>query len=125
MADHSLRFPPFTPPNTFMCCLCFELTKVEDAYVNDDGEAEDVCKPCAERDSIAAFCIELTRMLGHPFYASDCYRKCMECGNVYMTAADLIEADRIFWNNYAFDQPPASHVDANNILSCPRCTHDF
>lgn len=33
------------------CCLCFKPLRPEECYVREDGVKEDVCVPCAERES--------------------------------------------------------------------------
>ena len=40
---------PVCPDNSFMCCLCFDKVKVEDAY--NDGETKwDMCIPCGIKE---------------------------------------------------------------------------
>lgn len=38
------------PDGTFMCCICFEKARVEEAHVQDDGTRIDVCSECAAKE---------------------------------------------------------------------------
>lgn len=42
------HFGVVCPDGKVMCCLCFHRFAQEDLNVREDGEKEDVCKPCAE-----------------------------------------------------------------------------
>lgn len=35
-----------TPPNMFMCTLCFDIFDVRDAWVDDEGDPWNICVPC-------------------------------------------------------------------------------
>lgn len=56
----------------------------------------------------------------------DVYRVCFECGHVYGTAADLVDA----YNAAVGTTPPVGRVqmdedDADKIFFCQHCVHDF
>lgn len=50
-----------------------------------------------------------------------CYRVCLECGHAFVTAADLLEAERKIC--VAMELKPAD--SAEDVAVCPLCTHDF
>lgn len=57
---------------------------------------------------------------------SQTYRVCGECGHVYDTEEALIHEEdqwRQRWNAQGDRWPPVD--DAESILSCPLCAHDF
>jgi len=43
-SEHELGF-------CLYCCLCFEPLTPDECHVTKDGKKEDVCKPCAEKES--------------------------------------------------------------------------
>lgn len=59
-----------------------------------------------------------------PLHEGD-YRLCIECGHVFRTEEELVEADleaRKFWSKKDDDRPT---LTGNEIFSCPHCAHDF
>lgn len=56
------------------------------------------------------------------------YRLCLECGHCFTNAAELTAAD-YNWQRTGHRQGWTSqepqHRNAENIHSCPHCTHDF
>ena len=44
------HFGPQCPDGKVMCCLCFDRFEIADLNVTADGNPEDVCKKCAEKE---------------------------------------------------------------------------
>ena len=45
------HFGPVCPDGMVMCCICFERVSQDQLNVASNGQKEDVCKQCAERES--------------------------------------------------------------------------
>jgi hypothetical protein len=45
------HFGPVCPDGMVMCCLCFERVSQDKLNVASNGQKEDVCNECAERES--------------------------------------------------------------------------
>lgn len=57
-------------------------------------------------------------------FNDDSFMVCFECGHVFHTEKELIEADHEMRRQYMgpnVEKAPSSSV----IFSCPHCTHDF
>jgi hypothetical protein len=38
-------------PGNFMCCICFAILPVAEAYVDENGDRWDMCSPCGKENS--------------------------------------------------------------------------
>lgn len=50
------------------------------------------------------------------------YTGCGECGHLFETADELLETDRVWWEGIDLPQP---ELTADQIATCPCCTHDL
>lgn len=54
MSDPALSRPPFVPRDRFLCSLCFGIFAADQAWVDEEGQKWDVCKPCGKSDALNA-----------------------------------------------------------------------
>lgn len=60
------------------------------------------------------------------------YITCIECGKQYVTAEELVEADRLMYEElvkvsaeFGLDTAPYVKPKPEEISMCPECSHDF
>lgn len=56
-------------------------------------------------------------------YQPDDYRVCGECGHLFRTEQDLIDATKRLFVEMGF--APELVTGSGGIYSCPQCTHDW
>ena len=48
------HYGPMCPDGLVMCCICFGRFGTDQLNKDEDGQLEDVCKECAERERVVA-----------------------------------------------------------------------
>ncbi len=73
------------PDGKVMCCLCFSRFEVEELHIDGDGEREDVCEPCAQREE------EVRRRLAEGICVCPRYRETGRCRHLqpYLKKEDI------------------------------------
>lgn len=61
---------------------------------------------------------------GYEPVPADYYRLCVECGHVYVTAAELVLLDQDVRRRLGGERDPSPRT-VDEIEVCPLCIHDF
>ncbi len=64
------------PDGKVMCCICFSRFKLDELHIDGDGQREDICEPCHERN------IKILEMIGKGMCVCPKFRRDGICRHV-------------------------------------------